>query len=95
MIQATSSIDLETDEAVQQILRGPDFKGITTITVRRVQSTRSLLLIPMYCLQIAHRINTIMDSDRVLVMSDGKVSEYDTPEKLMENPVSASFCALW
>lgn len=25
-----------------------------------------------------------MDSDRVLVMSDGKVAEYDTPEKLLE-----------
>lgn len=32
--EATSSIDLETDEAVQQILRGPDFKHVTTITVR-------------------------------------------------------------
>lgn len=31
--EATSSIDLETDEAVQQILRGSDFKGVTTITV--------------------------------------------------------------
>lgn len=29
-----------------------------------------------------------MDSDRVLVMSEGRVSEYDTPEKLLENPVS-------
>jgi hypothetical protein len=32
-VQATSSIDLETDEAVQQILRGSDFHGVTTITV--------------------------------------------------------------
>ena len=31
--EATSSIDLETDEAVQQILRGSDFHGVTTITV--------------------------------------------------------------
>jgi len=67
--EATSSIDLETDEAVQQILRGSDFKGVTTIT-------------------IAHRINTIMDSDKVLVMSQGKVAEYDTPEKLLENETS-------
>ena len=29
-----------------------------------------------------------MDSDRVLVMSLGEVAEYDTPEKLLENPVS-------
>lgn len=31
--EATSSIDLETDEAVQAILRGSDFHGVTTITV--------------------------------------------------------------
>lgn len=31
--EATSSIDLETDAAVQQILRGSDFHNVTTITV--------------------------------------------------------------
>ena len=33
---------------------------------------------------IAHRLNTIMDYDRVLVMGDGHVLEYDTPAKLLE-----------
>jgi ATP-binding cassette subfamily C (CFTR/MRP) protein 1 len=88
-MQATSSIDLETDEAVQQILRGTDFEGVTTITVLRPASDSKFSLTRMKPLQIAHRINTIMDSDRVLVMSDGKVAEYDSPEKLLENPVSS------
>ncbi|XP_012990856.2 multidrug resistance-associated protein 7 [Esox lucius] len=35
-------------------------------------------------LTIAHRINTIMDSDRVLVMHSGKVVEYDTPAALCQ-----------
>lgn len=67
--EATSSIDLETDAAVQQILRGPDFAGVTTIT-------------------IAHRINTIMDSDKVLVMASGEVKEFASPEELLRNPLS-------
>lgn len=31
--QATSSIDLQTDDDVQKILRGPAFSGVTTLTI--------------------------------------------------------------
>lgn len=34
-------------------------------------------------LTIAHRLNTIMDSDRVLVLDDGNVAEFDSPSALI------------
>lgn len=39
-------------------------------------------------LTIAHRLNTIVDSDRVLVLDKGKVAEYATPAELVSNPSS-------
>ena len=39
-------------------------------------------------LTIAHRVNTIMDSDKILVMSDGVVAEYDAPDVLLQNKES-------
>ena len=36
-------------------------------------------------LTIAHRINTIRNSDKILVMKEGKAEEFDTPKALLQN----------
>ena len=33
---------------------------------------------------IAHRLNTVLDYDRVLVLKDGVIAELDSPKQLMQ-----------
>ena len=40
-------------------------------------------------LTIAHRLSSILDSDKILVMGNGSVLEFDTPETLLSDPSSA------
>ncbi|XP_077258463.1 multidrug-Resistance like Protein 1 isoform X7 [Temnothorax americanus] len=42
-------------------------------------------------LTIAHRLNTILDSDRVIVLDKGLIVEYDSPEVLLRNPSSSFY----
>ncbi|XP_031639952.1 multidrug resistance-associated protein 1-like, partial [Contarinia nasturtii] len=42
-------------------------------------------------LTIAHRLNTIMDSDKVIVLDKGQAIEFDSPNALLRNEKSAFY----
>ncbi|EDW71288.2 multidrug resistance-associated protein 1 isoform X13 [Drosophila virilis] len=42
-------------------------------------------------LTIAHRLNTILDSDKVIVLDKGQITEFDAPSALLADPKSAFF----
>ena len=68
MDEATASIDVNTEEVIQKLMR-EEFKESTVITV-------------------AHRLNTVMKSDRIAVMSYGEVVEYGCPDELLKDKKS-------
>jgi ABC-type multidrug transport system fused ATPase/permease subunit len=53
-------------------------------TDKQIQATiRGPLFANRTIITVAHRINTIMDSDRVVVLDKGTVVEFDTPDNLL------------
>lgn len=66
--EATSAMDAETDRAVQQAL---------------AEHWRAAAGNGGTMLTIAHRLSTILEYDRILVLSFGKVVEFDTPARLL------------
>ena len=53
--------------------------SIDVITEKQIQKLITEQFKFSTVLTIAHRLNTIIKSDKVLVLDDGKVAEFDTP----------------
>lgn len=72
MDEATASIDEKTDQLIQHMIR-TEFKDVYPILPQTTVIT------------IAHRLNTIMFYDKILVLERGEIKEYDTPIKLVKD----------
>ncbi|XP_055606101.1 ATP-binding cassette sub-family C member 4-like isoform X1 [Uranotaenia lowii] len=68
---------LVLDEATANV--DPDTDNLIQRTIRE-------RFVECTVLTIAHRLNTIMDYDRILVMSEGQAVEYGTPAELLRIP---------
>lgn len=69
MDEATASVDFETDAQIQKTLRSPLGADANHKTT---------------IITIAHRLKTIIDYDRILVMDKGRIAENDSPAALLE-----------
>lgn len=67
---------LVLDEATANV--DPTTDALVQTTIRKKFKDRTVLT-------IAHRLNTIMDSDKVLIMDQGEVLEFDHPYTLLQN----------
>ncbi|XP_067014322.2 ATP-binding cassette subfamily C member 4 [Anabrus simplex] len=67
---------LMLDEATANV--DPHTDGLIQTTIRRKFKDCTVLT-------VAHRLNTIMDSDKVLVMDSGRMVEFDHPHMLLKN----------
>lgn len=53
-------------------------------TDNRIQGVLRTEFVNATCITVAHRLNTIMESDLILVMDNGQAAEFDSPKALLE-----------
>jgi len=62
--------------------------NIDVVTEQKIQRLIEVEFKESTMIVIAHRLNTIINSDKVMVLSFGEILEYDSPQKLMSDPAS-------
>ncbi|XP_037529794.1 uncharacterized protein LOC119407038 [Rhipicephalus sanguineus] len=60
-------------------------------TDRLIQATLREAFVNSTLIAIAHRIHTVLDYDRILVMDEGRVKEFGTPTSLLSDPSSCFY----
>jgi len=59
--------------------------NVDTSTDMLIQKTLREAFADCTVLTIAHRLHTIMHSDRIMVLDDGNIAEFNTPATLLED----------
>ena len=68
--------------------------NIDVVTESKIQNLIDSEFKGSTMITIAHRLNTIIKSDRVMVLSYGQIIEFDSPTSLMNDPASEFSCLL-
>ncbi|KAH8238063.1 hypothetical protein KR026_002357 [Drosophila bipectinata] len=90
--EATAAVDLETDDLIQVNTNYHLFLSdlLTNIFFHHQKTIRTEFK-ECTVLTIAHRLNTILDSDKVIVLDKGQITEFASPTELLDNPKSAFY----
>ena len=58
--------------------------NVDSVSDALIQETVKAAFADCTVLTVAHRLHGVVDSDRILVLEDGRVKEFDTPESLLQ-----------
>ncbi|KAM0682737.1 hypothetical protein MDAP_001970 [Mitosporidium daphniae] len=87
--EATSNVDKALDTLIQETIR-----RVSVPTLARIDQSNpnlspfDIIEHPVTVITIAHRLLSILDYDRIMVLQDGFIAELDTPRSLFKNPDS-------
>jgi ABC-type multidrug transport system fused ATPase/permease subunit len=85
MDEATSGIDFATDSKIQAIIREQFVSSLllTGDSQYRKPWSECRFTLACACL-VAHRLRTVIDYDRLIVLDKGVIAEFDTPWNLIQ-----------
>ena len=90
--EATASVDYETDRKIQDTIAS-EFRDRTILCIARTSFLYCFLMISLTTKPSVDRLRTIMSYDRICVMDNGNIAEFDTPEALYaQNGIFRAMC---